>query len=134
MLARGLAFVHHYGRRSADLLDTFVRKTSILPSFGSRQPCRDSAPLYGTQYLPVGDEDGHDSPSPGWHSCLGGYKEELSAVGAVVETLRVPVLRQQFTTISAGAFHSLVSDIGRQKRGRDEGLLNYSIPTRTAGG
>ena len=69
----------------------------------------DSALLSSTHYLPVGDEEGHDAPNPGRHSWLGGQKEELPAVGAVVEALRVPVLPQQFAAMRAGAFHGLIS-------------------------
>src|SRR5208283_329610 len=70
---------------------------------------RDSALLNATQYLPVGDEERHDAPHPRRYSWLERDKKDLSAVGAVVEALRLPVLPQQFTTMRAGAYHGLIS-------------------------
>jgi hypothetical protein len=66
--------------------------------------------------LPVDEEDGHDTPNPDRHFLLGWHKEELAAVGAVVEAIRISVLPQHFATMSAGTNHDRISGAEPQKR------------------
>jgi hypothetical protein len=68
--------------------------------------------LNRSQYLPIGHEDGHDTPHPGRHFSLDGHQEKIAAVDAVVVAIQVHVLMYQFTTMSAGAFHGLNLDPG----------------------
>jgi len=87
--------------RSKTIVETWIVK-NVLNVLKERSFGHISMPVYqelsstlrldSTQYLPVGDEYGHDTPNPGRHLGLGGRQEELSAVDAEVVALRVPVL------------------------------------------